>query len=127
MTYKLLFAADNGTLGYELWTTDTSGSSATLVRDIYDGNGYGLPYTSFAMLEGRMIFAAEDGTAGAEIWLSDGTEMGTRLLKDIRFGPDGGSPYTFLTVGETSISAPIPMPMATSCGRPTARRRAPFW
>jgi ELWxxDGT repeat protein len=83
---QLLFTANDGTHGTELWTTDGGADGAKLVKDI-NPTGPSNPQvpgrTRLTVAGGRVFFSADDGGDGAELWVSDGTEAGTRLVKDI--------------------------------------------
>lgn len=79
----LLFAANDGVHGYELWSYD--GSETKLVKDIYEGASSS-ECQNFHLLEDKVIFTADDGIHGIELWITDGTEQGTKLIKDINEG-----------------------------------------
>ena len=64
MTYKLIFTASNGTLGYELYTTDGSGLAAELVGDLFPGASNGLGSIETALLGETVFFLGNDGVAG---------------------------------------------------------------
>jgi trimeric autotransporter adhesin len=81
----LLFVANDGTNGYELWRSDGTSDGTTLVKDIRPGNGNSRPKL-LVNVGGTLFFAANDGTNGYELWRSDGTSDGTTLVKDIRSG-----------------------------------------
>ncbi len=78
----LLFAADDGVLGSELWRSDGTAAGTTLVRDIAQGSqSSDLRYlTPFA---GRAVFAAFENATGVELWSTDGTAAGTSLVIDL--------------------------------------------
>jgi ELWxxDGT repeat protein len=103
----LLYAADDGLTGRELWATDGTEEGTRKVRDInqQDENPSGsyLPGTSepgfLVRLGGVVLFAADDGLAGRELWVTDGTETGTRLLRDLRLGAEGSSPHHLVELG----------------------------
>lgn len=88
---NLLFRANNGTNGYELWKSDGTEAGTVLVKDINPGDGSS---NSFGELIGNfddpltvfgseVYFAADDGTHGPELWKTDGTAAGTFMVKDI--------------------------------------------
>ena len=85
---QLLFAANDGIVGEELWKTDGTSNGTVLIKDIRPGNeGSGIvkPIT----IGSTVFFRANDGVHGSELWKTDGTTNGTVLVKDIN--PDGSS------------------------------------
>jgi len=77
------FAADNGTVGLELWRTDGTEDGTFLVSNINPTPGVGSSPAAFSAFNGRMYFQANDGVNGVELWVSDGTNSGTQILQDI--------------------------------------------
>jgi ELWxxDGT repeat protein/VCBS repeat-containing protein len=74
----LYFTATNGTLGEELWKTDlTTGTGATLVKDIRSGLSSSSP-RNLVNLNGTLFLIATDGSAGgSQLFKSDGTDANT--------------------------------------------------
>ena len=89
----MLFAADDGTNGLELWRSDGTSAGTMLVADINPGPAGSLPTqrieapTRAVALGGVLLFAANDGSSGLELWHSDGTPGGTSMVADIHPGP----------------------------------------
>jgi large repetitive protein len=103
----LLFAADDGLSGRELWATDGTATGTRKVRDINrqdrEDGWYLLPGTSdpgsLVRLGDVVLFAADDGLSGRELWVTDGTEAGTRRLRDLRPGTEGSRPHNLVELG----------------------------
>ena len=96
---KIIFGADDGVHAYELWVTDTAGSTPRMIKDIWgDGNSSGpnwlTPFGDY------LYFQANDGVHGYELWRTNGTEAGTTLVKDIDASGDS-SPSWLTVVGDT--------------------------
>ncbi|WP_164011454.1 ELWxxDGT repeat protein [Pyxidicoccus trucidator] len=83
MNGALLFDADNGINGRELWTSDVATGETRLLKDLRPGNYLSSSPHDLSVLGGRLYFIADDGQTGFEPWTSDGTPEGTRLLKDL--------------------------------------------
>ncbi|MBI4578305.1 MAG: hypothetical protein HY718_01290, partial [Planctomycetes bacterium] len=92
----VIFAADDGTNGREIWKVDTNG--ALMIQDINPTAGVSSDPQSLttvvlvANTDIRVFFTADDGVNGRELWATDGTPEGTLLFQDLHPGPDGSSP-----------------------------------
>ena len=73
----VLFVANDGTTGSELWVTDGTAAGTTLLKDIFPGTSPGNP-VAFAQLGGQILFQATgDNQHAVELWRTDGTAAGT--------------------------------------------------
>ena len=81
----VLFTADNGKQGTELWKTDGSSKGTEIVKDIFAG-GEGSAPNSLLLFDNKIHFEATDKNNGNELWRTDATEKGTKLIDDISHG-----------------------------------------
>jgi ELWxxDGT repeat protein len=79
----LVFQANDGTNGTELWRSDGTGPGTQRVKDINPTAGAGSSPRQFTDVGGTLFFIASDGINGLELWRSDGDNAGTTLVKDI--------------------------------------------
>jgi ELWxxDGT repeat protein len=98
----IYFAATDGQKGYELWKTNGTPGSATLVKDINPGPGDSIP-SQLRSVNGTLFFSADDGSNGCELWKSDGTAANTVLVKAINPDPQGMCPDGLVAVGNKLI------------------------
>ena len=88
----LLFSANDGTSGTELYRSDGTEAGTQRVADINIGGGGSSPFMSKDnLLNDTLFFSANDGTNGTELWRTDGTTAGTALVRDINPGAGGSS------------------------------------
>ncbi|MDX2214697.1 MAG: pre-peptidase C-terminal domain-containing protein [Oculatellaceae cyanobacterium bins.114] len=92
----LFFAADDGTLGSELWSFN--GVTPNLAGNInFTGGSNPFDLTNF---NNRLYFSADDGgILGRELYQSDGTPSLTRLFVNLRAGADSSNPSDLERVG----------------------------
>jgi len=92
---NLLFVADDGINGYELWVTDGTQAGTVMVTDINPGGDAFTLASQFSIvnINGTLYFPADDGTNGEELWTSDGTAAGTMLVKDINTAGDSNPDF----------------------------------
>jgi ELWxxDGT repeat protein len=86
---ELVFRADDGTTGRELWGYD--GRTVRQIANINQtpaagGDGSSAP-GGFLGFGGQLVFSASDGIHGGEVWTYDGREV--RMAGEIRGGPLG--------------------------------------
>ena len=97
----LLFAANDGVTGRELWRSDGTAEGTDRVRDIVPG-AVGSDPDELLAVDGTVYFSAMGPDSGRELWKSDGTEDGTRIVADIAHGFGASSTPRFLArVGDS--------------------------
>jgi ELWxxDGT repeat protein len=95
----VLFSGDGGTMGWELWKTDGTGTGTSLLKEINtSGSGYPQYLTT---LGNQVVFRATDDTNDSELWTSDGTTAGTFRLKNIN--PSGTSNLLYFKRAGTKV------------------------
>ncbi len=85
----LIYSANDGASGVELWRTDLTNDTTTQILDINIGAGNSNP-RSMTVAGSLVFFAASDGTSGNELWVTDGTPGGTTRVRDINPGSASG-------------------------------------
>ncbi len=81
----MYFRAFESSTGNELWKSDGSESTTSIVKDISPGaESSGASLGTIVAVGDNLLFAAvSEGNADSQLWRSDGTETGTVLVKDI--------------------------------------------
>lgn len=99
---KVVFQADDGVNGAELWISDGTEQGTYMVKDIHELASSD-PKGFTQLNETQFVFAAknfdsEEYNGGQHwLWVSDGTEEGTKLIYECKMGypgTDNGSPYS---------------------------------
>jgi ELWxxDGT repeat protein len=91
---RVLFQADDGIHGAELWVTDGSAQGTRLLLDIEPGATGSRP-RGVRRVGDRIVFAARTTQHGYELWSTDGTPAGTALVRDLFPGPGSGLAESF--------------------------------
>lgn len=102
----LLFRADDGPHGIELWTTDGTPQGTRLLQDLCSGACNGA-LSDVAVTGGRAFFTGNDVAHGPGPWVTDGTPAGTRLIRDFCAGASSciRFPYGWHTGGGKAFFA----------------------
>ena len=89
---SILFAANNGIVGNELWKTNGSIEGTTLLKNIAINETSSNP-SQFTLVGGDTIFfTANDGIHGTELWKTNGNWSGTEMVEDILEGSESSNP-----------------------------------
>lgn len=96
---KLFVVADDRISGPELWISNGTPTSTSLVKDIYAGSQGSNP-ASLTIFRDQLFFTAYAPGLQLELWKSDGTTAGTQVVADLAPPDDyyGGSNPRLLTV-----------------------------
>lgn len=84
-----IFFADDGTNGFELWTSDGTTGGTQMLKDINPGSADGIDDIIAYKANNAIFFVATEPTHGEELWITDGTTVGTKMVKDINPGNNG--------------------------------------
>lgn len=91
LSQKVVFIANNGSNGREIWITNGSEAGTTLLKDI-NVAAYGSTPVYLTQFYFRALFSADDGVNGRELWITDGTQANTYMVKDIKVGNMSSNP-----------------------------------
>lgn len=83
------FYANNGTNGYELWSSDGTTEGTQIFKEFFPGTaGIANSLEGIAVTDNYFLFTIASATNQYQLWKSDGTIGGTILLKDVNFDID---------------------------------------
>ncbi len=86
----VLFNANDGANGEEVWRSDGTATGTYLIKDVTPEDEV---FRWFLTKSNQHVFlSAHDGIHGWELWKTDGTQKGTTLVKDIKNQGDS-DPY----------------------------------
>ncbi len=92
---RLLFQANDGASGAELWSTDGTPSGTVLVKDITPGAA-GSTISAPVQVGSSAYFAVKSGGQWTSLWKTDGTSAGTALVATL---PGPLAPQSFRPLG----------------------------
>lgn len=92
----LMFYANDGVSGNELWRSDGTAAGTWMVVDATPGlASTDFVNDSFESCGSRLAYSVDTPGAGREPWGSDGTAAGTQMLADLYPGQYGSEPLGF--------------------------------
>jgi ELWxxDGT repeat protein len=112
---RVVFPADDGVHGRELWVSDGTAAGTRMIRDMTPGptGTWDSSYAYLTTLGDRAYFRGTDADHGWELWVTDGTDAGTTLFADLTPGPTPSYPFVLVASGgklfmaaETTASGP---------------------
>ena len=95
---RLVFPADDGIHGAELWATNGTPAGTTLLKDVCPGSCSGAKY-ALPTLGNQLLFPGYNSVRGWEPWITDGTPGGTHLIKDLCRGSCSSDAYALAVTG----------------------------
>lgn len=93
---EILFAANNGIVGNELWKTDGSLEGTILLKNIAINESSSNPSQFTLVGNDTVFFTADDDIHGTELWKTNGSWAGTVMVEDIYPGSGSSNP-SYLT------------------------------
>lgn len=81
-SYRVLFSADDGSVGNELWISDGTSDGTTLIKDITAGELSSDLRNFVSVSPGLVVFTVGDPETRLELWRTDGTSNGTKIIED---------------------------------------------
>lgn len=101
---KLIFTANDGSHGIELWKSDGTSSGTSILKDINTFAGNHSYPDQLTVIGNSLIFGATEAGGHHSIWTSDGTEAGTNILIDLT---QSGQDNRFSSLGSQYIDKPL--------------------
>lgn len=95
----VIFAANDGVNGTQLWRSDGTEAGTTLLKIVNATTSGFQPTFSYG---GKVFFSVDDGVHGREPWVTDGTTEGTQLLVETSPGTAGSAAGNFFRFGNTT-------------------------
>ncbi|HSL84621.1 MAG TPA: ELWxxDGT repeat protein, partial [Thermoanaerobaculia bacterium] len=99
---RVVFAADDGVHGEELWVSDGTEAGTFLLGDLMPGPAPSSP-RDLTSAGDRLFFAAEHPALGRELWVTDGTPAGTVPVVDLVPGAGSSRPGDLAWLGDRLV------------------------
>jgi ELWxxDGT repeat protein len=104
---KVVFEANDGSHGYELWVSDGTAAGTYMVQDIYPGPGGSYLSDVVGLGNGKALFGAKTGGPGQsvaygdDLWVTNGTPGG---LQTTRYYFTGGTSVVVRTNNSAGLN-----------------------
>lgn len=96
----MLFSADDGVVGREVWVSDGTADGTVLLADINPGSASSEAAFFALRRDGTVFFRADDGRVGVEPWVLDPGSRQPRLLADLLAVGFGSFPRVYAFVDD---------------------------
>lgn len=116
---RVVFAANDGELGEELWVTDGTPQGTSLLADFPLRSGQPREMTRAGK---SLVFRADDGVNGTELFSVPIEDTGTWVAEELGFGTPGtgGLVPSIGTIGEARGSSPLPFQVTVADALPSS-------
>lgn len=88
-SFGVVFSADNGTSGKELWFSNGTTDGTAMIKEITSGENGTIFGQFISISPGVVLFTVENAVSGKlALWRTDGTDAGTLMIEDFETETD---------------------------------------